>query len=44
MCLVLIAQAVFLLERGHAHTDEVTDVTDYLTDASASADVGNKRV
>jgi len=44
--LVLIALAVFLLERGHAHihrdrqTHDVTDATEHTTHASATTGVG----
>ena len=43
--LVLIAQAVFLLELSHTdrrtQTQKVTDATEYLTLTSATAGLGN---
>jgi len=41
---VLVAQAVFLLERGHKHIHTVAGATDYPTHASANADMGNKAI
>ena len=38
--LVLTAQVVFLLQRGHSQTDKVTDATGHPTHASATAGVG----
>ena len=39
--LVVIAQVVFLLERGHTQIHKVTDANDHPTHESASAGVGN---
>jgi len=39
--LALIAQAVFILERGHTDRHKVGDATGYATHASATAGVSN---
>jgi len=42
--LVLMAQTVFLSERGNTQTHTVTDATDHRTHASATAGLTNKKI